>query len=87
VNDEFERIWMEAVVVSVKVLPRYLPGGTEERHRKLQSGQPVSWPKFELRTSRIQIRNVNHSTMTFDHCTQVGLQVDVVRCYKSTHFI
>jgi hypothetical protein len=39
VNDEFERIRMEAVVVSVKVLPRYLPGGNEERHRKLQSGQ------------------------------------------------
>jgi hypothetical protein len=30
VNNEFERIWNEAVVPSVEVLFPHLPGGTEE---------------------------------------------------------
>jgi hypothetical protein len=37
-----------------KALPRHLPGGTEEVYEKPQSGLPVSGPRFEPGTSRIQ---------------------------------
>jgi hypothetical protein len=38
VNNEWERIWKEGIVVSFKVLSRHLPGGTEEKQGKYQSG-------------------------------------------------
>jgi hypothetical protein len=34
-NNEFERIWNEAIVAEFKELSQYLPGGTEECHEKL----------------------------------------------------
>jgi hypothetical protein len=53
-----------------QVLSQNLPGGTEEKHEKSQSGQQVVGPRFELGTSRIQGRSGNHSAATFR-----------VRCY------
>jgi phosphoribosylpyrophosphate synthetase len=41
-DDEFEKVWMEAVVAYFKVVSWRLHGGTEEKHDKLQSGQHVS---------------------------------------------
>jgi hypothetical protein len=39
VNNELERMWKEAVVAQFKVLSQHLlGGGTEENHKKLQSG-------------------------------------------------
>jgi hypothetical protein len=37
-GDELERMWMEAVMALFKVLFLHLPGGTEENHKKPQSG-------------------------------------------------
>jgi hypothetical protein len=34
VNDEWERMWKEAVVAQLKVLPVHLPGWTKENPRK-----------------------------------------------------
>jgi hypothetical protein len=59
--------WRKRSWPNFKVLSRHLPGGTEEIHRKLQPGYPVSWPIFEPGTSRIRSRSVNHS-------------IDSVRC-------
>jgi hypothetical protein len=42
-NNEFERIWEEAVVAQFKLQSRHLHGGTEENHEDPQPGQPVSW--------------------------------------------
>jgi hypothetical protein len=51
-NNELERIWKEAVMDGlIKVLSQHLLGGTEVKHKKPQSGQPVSWPRCEPRTS------------------------------------
>jgi hypothetical protein len=39
------------VVTSFEVLPRNLPGMTEENHKELkelQAGQLTFWPRFEL---------------------------------------
>jgi len=33
-------------VAYFKVLPKCLPGGTEVHHTELQSGHPVSGPRF-----------------------------------------
>jgi hypothetical protein len=35
VDDELERMWKEAVVAEFKVLPRHLPGETEENCEKI----------------------------------------------------
>jgi hypothetical protein len=51
VNNELERIWKEAAVV----LTKHLAAGTEEKYEKRQSGQPVSRPRLEPSTSRIQV--------------------------------
>jgi hypothetical protein len=37
-NNESQKIWKEAVVDYFKVLSWHLPGGTEENHKKSQSG-------------------------------------------------
>jgi hypothetical protein len=58
VNDELERMWMEAVVAQFKAL------GTEINHEKPQSGQPVYGSRFEHGTTRIQSTSVNQSTTT-----------------------
>jgi hypothetical protein len=39
-------MWKKAVMASFKILFQYLPGGTNENHEKLQSGQLVSKLKF-----------------------------------------
>jgi hypothetical protein len=33
-NNELERIWKEAAIIKFEILPRHLPGGTEESHEK-----------------------------------------------------
>jgi len=38
VNDEFEMMWKKSAMVCIKVLYQNLLGGTEENHRKPQSG-------------------------------------------------
>jgi hypothetical protein len=42
---------MEVVVAYFKVLSQNLPGGTDETHEKLQSGQLVPELIYEPRTS------------------------------------
>jgi hypothetical protein len=37
-SNELEGIWTEVVVAEFKVLSRHLPGGTDEKHEKRQSG-------------------------------------------------
>jgi hypothetical protein len=37
VNNEFERIWKKALVVSFKVLSWYLPAGTDKNYKKPRS--------------------------------------------------
>jgi hypothetical protein len=34
VNDELGRMWKEGVMSSLKVLTQYLPGRTEEKHKR-----------------------------------------------------
>lgn len=46
-------------------LPRHLHGGIEEIHENLQSGQPVSGPRFGTATSLVRSRGANHSTAGF----------------------
>jgi hypothetical protein len=53
-NNELEGIWNEAVVTLFRVLSWYLPRGTAEFHEKPQSGCPVSEPRFEPGTYRIE---------------------------------
>jgi hypothetical protein len=49
---------------SFKVLFQHLPG-TEENHKKPQSGQLVSGLRFVPENSEIQSRSLSHSTTTF----------------------
>jgi hypothetical protein len=46
-NNELERIWKEAVIACFKVLSMHLPGGTERKHKKPQSEELVSQPRYE----------------------------------------
>jgi hypothetical protein len=39
-------MWNKVVVAYFKVLS-HVPGGTEENHKKPQSGEPVSGPRIE----------------------------------------
>jgi hypothetical protein len=48
-----------------KALSWHLSGRTEEKHKKPQSGYPVSRLRLEPGTSQIQSRSVNHLTTTF----------------------
>jgi hypothetical protein len=41
VNNELERIWKEAVLVSFKVKSQHLPGGAEENHKNLTQDSQV----------------------------------------------
>jgi hypothetical protein len=56
-NAELERIWNEAVMAHFQVLSWYSPGGNEENHKKPQSEQPVSRPRFEPITSQMWSRS------------------------------
>jgi hypothetical protein len=37
-NDDWERIWKETVVVYLKALSRHSPGGTEEKNTNITMG-------------------------------------------------
>jgi hypothetical protein len=37
----------ETMLAELEEVARHLPGGTQETHKKLQSGCPVSWTGFE----------------------------------------
>jgi hypothetical protein len=59
---------------------RHLPGGTKEKHWEPQSGQHVTWPRFEPSISRKQFRSVSSvsqvtwievSTRRRDVCAEV----------------
>jgi hypothetical protein len=41
----------------IEELFRHLPGQTDKNLEELQSGEPVTRPRFELKTSRIQGTN------------------------------
>jgi hypothetical protein len=43
-GDKLERIWKEAVVALIEVLSQPLPGGTEVKHDKRQSGSQCVVP-------------------------------------------
>jgi hypothetical protein len=53
VNDELERICRKLSWPNFKVLSRNLPGGTEEKHEKLNYDSRPLGPRFEPGTSRI----------------------------------
>jgi hypothetical protein len=62
-------------------------GGCEENHEELQSGQPVSKPRFEAGTFRIKNRSFNHSTTTLGTPLPEGsLLVITVGPYPEIHF-
>jgi hypothetical protein len=50
---------------NLKLLSRHSPGGTEEYHKKSQSGETVSGPRFEPGTFRIRSKSANHSTVMY----------------------
>jgi hypothetical protein len=54
-KNELERMW-NAVVDESEVLFRPFLGGAEKTHETLQSGQPITGPRFIPRTSRIRSR-------------------------------
>jgi hypothetical protein len=70
-NNELERIRKEMVVAFFKALSRNLPGVTEEKSGKSQSGWAVSGPTFELGTSRIGNSSANRSTETIGVVTVI----------------
>jgi hypothetical protein len=49
INDELKRTWKEQVTI--------FAGETEENHNESDSEWSLSWPRFELGTFRIQVRN------------------------------
>jgi hypothetical protein len=51
-NDEWERIWKEAIVEYFKVLTKHSPSGIEKNHEKHKSHQTSNQrsPKFEIST-------------------------------------
>jgi hypothetical protein len=55
-EDEFERIWKEEVVV------RHFPGGTTETHDKFQSRQAMSGRDSRVNLSKIGLQR-HHSTI------------------------
>jgi hypothetical protein len=65
VNDEFERIWKEAVVVSFRVQTQYFTGGTKESMEKVR----IAGVRAEIDpgTSGIRSMSANHITTTFGH--------------------
>jgi hypothetical protein len=49
-----------------KVLSKFLPEGTEDNHRKPQSGQPVTMLRFKAGTSQKKPRLLNNMPL---YCT------------------
>jgi hypothetical protein len=43
VNEQYERVWQEKMVVKSEVLHGYLSDETEENHRKTQPEYPMFW--------------------------------------------
>lgn len=62
-NDELVSIWKKAVVGYYELLSCICYEG-QKQIRKFQPEQPVPEPKFELETSWIRSRKVNHFTTT-----------------------
>jgi hypothetical protein len=58
VKNELERMWNAAAMAYVKLLSRYLSGGTEESQENLQSEESVSRPRFEFVASGMDVRIV-----------------------------
>jgi len=50
-------MWNEAVVAYFKVLPHHV-GDTEEKCEAPVSGQPISEPRFELRSANYTTANI-----------------------------
>jgi hypothetical protein len=50
-----------------------LPERTEENHKTLQSGYPVSEPRFETVISQIRSRSVKHSTKGFGKIMKITM--------------
>jgi hypothetical protein len=53
--DELEMIWQEATMTQVNGQSGYLSTGSEDSHEELQSGLPVSSPRFEPNTSWVLV--------------------------------
>jgi hypothetical protein len=53
----------------LKILSRHLPGGTEKKHKKPQSGEPLSGLRFEPDTFQIQSRSAKHSVARMKEMT------------------
>jgi hypothetical protein len=52
------RIWKEVVATYLEVLSRHSTGDVEENHGNLQSGYPLTRPRFEPRILKIQVCGV-----------------------------
>jgi hypothetical protein len=79
-----ERIWKEVVMAYFKVLSWFLSGTTAENHKKAQSGQPVSRPRFEPGTYRILSRSANYSATTFSLLTFPSRSFSIHLSYHPT---
>jgi hypothetical protein len=66
-NDEWERIWQDAVLAQFKVTSRCLPGETEENCEKPQLEQPVSQLELQARNTlmhEMRLRNIQTRSST-----------------------
>jgi hypothetical protein len=58
--DELETIWEVSGRGMFVALSLYLLGMSEEKDEKRQTGYAVSWPRFEAKTSRIEVHSVSN---------------------------
>ena len=63
VNNELGNTWHKAVTCKAPL--RLLPGGTEENHKELQTGQLVPWPRFDPGASHMQAKQALLMYVTF----------------------
>jgi hypothetical protein len=64
VKNDLQR-WEGSIVALFKILYWHFPGGAEENHDEGEPRSPVSGPRFEPGTCRIQRNSANRSTTTF----------------------
>jgi hypothetical protein len=57
-NYELDVLWKEAVMTVFRVIFRHLPEGTKENNENFCNDRWVSWPRFQLGTSRIPVRRL-----------------------------
>jgi hypothetical protein len=53
-----KNLWKEVILAYFKVLSWHSPAETEENHKKSQSGQQASQPRFKTGNSQIQVTSI-----------------------------